>query len=63
MANHECVVQRLLPLGSPIGVCTVVLNKPNRPPGSLAGTAKSGTSCPAMTLMAMQMSMIPVYVN
>ncbi|EPS0559306.1 hypothetical protein ACVAAS_004603 [Enterobacter roggenkampii] len=27
VANHECVVQRLLPPGSPIGVCTVVLNK------------------------------------
>ena len=29
----------------------------------LVGKVKSGTSCPAMTLVAMQMSMIPVYVN
>lgn len=27
VANHECVMQRLLPPGSPIGICTVVLNK------------------------------------
>lgn len=63
VGNRECVVQRLLPPVSPVGVCIVVLNKPNRPPGSLVGKVKSGTSCPAMTLVAMQMSMIPVYVN
>lgn len=27
VGNSECVVQRLLPPGSPSGVCIVVLNK------------------------------------
>lgn len=63
VGNRECVVQRLLPPGSPVGACIVVLNKTKPTTGSLVGTAKSGTSCPAMTLVAMQMSMIPVYVN
>lgn len=36
VANHECVVQRLLPPGSPIGVCIVVLNK-TKPTTRIAG--------------------------
>ncbi|WP_227540500.1 hypothetical protein [Klebsiella quasipneumoniae] len=62
VGNSECVVQRLLPRVSS-GVCIVVLIKPNQPPGSSAGTAKNGTSCPAVTMEVMQMIMIPVSVN
>lgn len=58
VGNRECVVQRLLPPVSPVGVCIVVLNK-TKPTTRIAGwKVKSGTSCPAMTLVAMQMSMI-----
>ena len=31
VGNSECVVQRLLPPGSPSGVCIVVFNKTNHP--------------------------------
>ncbi len=30
VGNRECVVQRLLPPGSPVGACIVVLNKTKR---------------------------------
>lgn len=63
VGNRECLVQRLLPLGSPVGVCIVVLNK-TKPTTRIAGwNGESGTSSPAMTLVAMQMSMIPMNVN
>jgi hypothetical protein len=63
VGNRECVVQRLLPPVSPVGVCIVVLNK-TKPTTRIAGwKGEKWYSCPAMTLVAMQMSMIPVYVN
>ncbi len=63
VGNSECVVQRLLPRGLPPASVLLFLIKPNQPPGSSAGTAKNGTSCPAVTMEVMQMIMIPVSVN
>lgn len=63
VGNSECVVQRLLPPGSPSGVCIVVLNK-TKPTTRIVGwDGKNGTSCPAVTMAVMQMIMIPVFVN
>ncbi|BDY59730.1 hypothetical protein [Escherichia coli] len=36
VGNRECVVQRLLPPGSPVGACIVVLNK-TKPTTRIAG--------------------------
>lgn len=63
VGNIECVVQRLLPPGSSSGVCIVVLNK-TKPTTRIVGwDGKNGTSCPAVTMVVMQMIMIPVSVN
>ena len=51
------------PRGLPPASVLLFLIKPNQLSGSSAGTAKNGTSCPAVTMEVMQMIMIPVSVN